>query len=53
MVEHYFRGDSACYEQSLIELLRDEKRAGGPEGRIGFAVGPHESDAACGDHGYA
>lgn len=36
--EHYFRGDSACHEQSLIEWLRDEQRAGGPQGRIGFAV---------------
>jgi hypothetical protein len=36
--ERYFRGDSACCEQSLIEWLRDEQRAGGPPGRIGFAV---------------
>ena len=38
VVERYFRGDSACYEQSLLEWLRDEQRAGGPAGRIGFAV---------------
>jgi hypothetical protein len=38
IVERYFRGDSACHEQSLIEWLRDEQRAGGPQGRIGFAV---------------
>ena len=38
VVERYFRGDSACHEQSLIEWLRDEQRAGGPAGRIGFAV---------------
>jgi Transposase DDE domain group 1 len=38
VVERYFRGDSACCEQSLIEWLRDEQRAGGPQGRIGFAV---------------
>src|SRR6266704_773506 len=36
--ERYFRGDSACHEQSLIESLRDEHRAGGRQGRIGFAV---------------
>jgi hypothetical protein len=36
--ERYFRGDSACHEQSLIEWLRDEQRVGGPQGRIGFAV---------------
>src|SRR6267154_4494662 len=29
VVERYFRGDSACCEQSLIEWLRDEQRAGG------------------------
>jgi hypothetical protein len=38
VVERYFRGDSACHEQSVIEWLRDEKRAGGAPGRIGFAV---------------
>lgn len=38
VVERYFRGDSACHEQSLIEWLREEQRAGGPPGRIGFAV---------------
>jgi hypothetical protein len=38
VVERYFRGDSACHEQSLMEWLRDEQRAGGPQGRIGFAV---------------
>jgi len=38
VVERYFRGDSACYEQSLLEWLRDEQRAAGPQGRIGFAI---------------
>jgi hypothetical protein len=38
VVERYFRGDSACHEQNLLEWLRDEQRAGGPQGRIGFAV---------------
>ncbi len=38
VVERYFRGDSACHEQSLLEWLREERRAGGPQGRIGFAV---------------
>ena len=37
-VERYFRGDSACCEQSLIEWLRDEQRAEGRQGHIGFAV---------------
>jgi len=36
--EFYFRGDSACYDQELIEWLRDEQREGGPPGFIGFAI---------------
>src|SRR5271157_1069324 len=38
VIERYFRGDSACHEQSLLAWLREEQRAGGPQGRIGFAV---------------
>ena len=38
MKELYFRGDSACDEDKLLTWLRDEKRPGGPQGRIGFAV---------------
>ena len=38
VTEYWFRGDAACYEQELLTWLRDEKRAGGPQGRIGFAV---------------
>lgn len=36
--EYYFRGDSACYENQLLDWLRDENRATGPKGRIRFAV---------------
>ena len=36
--ERYFRGDSACDEEELLSWLREEKRAHGPEGFIGFAV---------------
>lgn len=36
--EYYFRGDAACYENDLLDWLRDEERAIGPRGRIGFAV---------------
>jgi hypothetical protein len=36
--ERYFRGDSACDEEALLSWLRDEQRANGPEGLIGFAV---------------
>jgi hypothetical protein len=36
--EFYFRGDSACHEQSLLEWLREERRRQGPQGCMGFAV---------------
>jgi len=38
VIEHYFRGDSACYEKQLIRWLRDENRETGPKGKIGFAI---------------
>lgn len=38
VAERYFRGDSACYENELLDWLRDDKRETGPKGRIGFAV---------------
>lgn len=36
--EYYFRGDTASHEHALVEWLLDEKREGGPQGFIGFAV---------------
>jgi len=36
--EYYFRGDAACWERSLVRWLRDEKREGGPQGVITFAI---------------
>jgi Transposase DDE domain group 1 len=36
--EHFFRGDSACWERELVNWLRDEQRSEGPRGRITFAV---------------
>ena len=36
--ERYFRGDSACNEETLLSWLRDQQRAAGPQGVIGFAV---------------
>ena len=38
VTERSFRGDSACYNHELLNWLRDERRAGGPAGRIRFAV---------------
>jgi hypothetical protein len=36
--EYYFRGDSACWERSLLHWLRDEQRPEGPVGKITFAI---------------
>ena len=36
--QYYFRGDSACHEGDLLAWLSDEQRAGGPQGKIGFAI---------------
>ena len=43
--EYYYRGDSACHEARLVNWLRNEQRAGGPPGRIGFAISARMSDA--------
>ena len=43
--ELYFRGDSACHEAGLVNWLRNERREGGPPGRIGFAVSARMSAA--------
>src|ERR1019366_7701709 len=42
--EYYYRGDSACHESGLVNWLRDEQRAGGPRGRIGFAISARLSE---------
>jgi hypothetical protein len=36
--ERYFRGDSACYEQQLLQWLNSADREEEPGGRIGFAI---------------
>ena len=43
--EYYYRGDAACHESGLVNWLRDEQRAGGPRGRIGFAISARMSEA--------
>src|SRR5208337_1777702 len=43
--EYYYRGDSACHEARLLNWLRNEQRAGGPPGRIGFAISARMSEA--------
>jgi hypothetical protein len=42
---YYYRGDSACHEANLVNWLRDEKRADGPQGFIGFAISARMSEA--------
>jgi hypothetical protein len=41
----YYRGDSASHESELMQWLRDEKRAEGPPGFIGFAISARMSEA--------
>ncbi len=43
--EFYYRGDSASHEQELLDWLRDENRADGPLGKIGFAISARMSEA--------
>jgi hypothetical protein len=42
---YYYRGDSACHESDLVNWLRDEDRAEGPKGFIGFAISARMSEA--------
>jgi hypothetical protein len=42
---YYYRGDSACHESTLMNWLRDGKRAEGPQGWIGFAISARMSEA--------
>ena len=41
----YYRGDSACHESNLVNWLRDDNRAEGPQGFIGFAISARMSEA--------
>jgi hypothetical protein len=43
--EFCFRGDSACYEQTLLRWLRNRRREDGPAGFIGFAVSARMSES--------
>jgi Transposase DDE domain group 1 len=45
VAERYFRGDSACYEQTLLKWLRNRQREDGPQGYIGFAVSARMSES--------
>ena len=41
----YYRGDSASHEKELLAWVRDERRADGPQGKIGFAISARMSAA--------
>jgi hypothetical protein len=43
--ERYFRGDSACHENGLLNWLNHPERVQEPGGRIGFAVSARMSSA--------
>ena len=43
--QRYFRGDSACHENELIQWLRHRDRAGEKGGAIGFAISAKMSPA--------
>jgi hypothetical protein len=36
--EYYFRADSACYDERVLQWLADPQRPGGPAGPIGFTI---------------
>lgn len=41
----YYRGDSACHENELMDWLKNEEREDGLQGSIGFAISVRMSDA--------
>ena len=45
VTRRYFRGDSACHENGLLEWLKHPDRAKDPGGRIGFAISAGMSEA--------
>lgn len=45
ITKRYFRGDSACHENDLIEWLKSPEREQEPGGRIGFAISAVLSEA--------
>jgi hypothetical protein len=45
VTQRYFRGDSACHEQALLDWLKAPEREQEPGGRIGFAISAVMSEA--------
>ena len=44
ITQRFFRGDSACHENQLLDWLKDPAREKEPGGRIGFAVSAVRSE---------
>jgi hypothetical protein len=44
ITQRYFRGDSACHENELLDWLKHPDREKEPGGRIGFAVSARRSE---------
>jgi hypothetical protein len=38
VTERYFRGDSACYDETVLKWLSADERLEGPRGTIGFTI---------------
>ena len=38
ITEYFFRADSACYDERVLQWLADPQRPGGPRGPIGFTI---------------
>lgn len=44
ITQRYFRGDSGCHENQLVDWLKHPDRQNEPGGRIGFAISARMSD---------
>ena len=45
ITEYFFRADSACYDERVLQWLADPQRPGGPRGPIGFTISADMSEA--------
>ncbi|MGH7646088.1 MAG: transposase, partial [Gemmatimonadales bacterium] len=45
ITEYFFRADSACYDERVLQWLADPDRPGGPRGPIGFTISADMTDS--------
>jgi hypothetical protein len=45
ITEYFFRADSACYDERVLQWLANPQRPGGPRGPIGFTISADMSEA--------